>query len=160
MVRKNDQVLVKSKEINVDDLKTDEIVIYQLKHYFTLVAIFCFLLPTIIPHICWDECLVNSFFVCVMLRYVWTLHMTWLVNSAAHYWGDRPYDPNSSPRENWFVALGALGEGFHNYHHKYPNDYATSALGANCNLSTAFINLCIWIKLADKAKRVSKYIQK
>merc|ERR1712087_137265 len=57
------------------------------------------------------------------------LHCTWFVNSAAHLWGDRPYDPASNPAENPFVAVASLGEGWHNWHHKYPFDYAASEYG-------------------------------
>jgi stearoyl-CoA desaturase (delta-9 desaturase) len=53
------------------------------------------------------------------------------VNSAAHIWGDHPYDPASWPSENPFVSLGAIGEGWHNWHHKYPFDYAASEYGVH-----------------------------
>jgi stearoyl-CoA desaturase (delta-9 desaturase) len=34
-----------------------------------------------------------------------------------------------NPAENLAVALGAIGEGWHNYHHTFPWDYRTSELG-------------------------------
>ena len=34
------------------------------------------------------------------LRYVAVLHFTWLVNSAAHMFGMKPYDENIGPAEN------------------------------------------------------------
>merc|ERR1712195_374809 len=45
----------------------------------------------------------NAFFVCGALRYVCVLHFTWCVNSAAHLYGDHPYDVMSYPAENPFV---------------------------------------------------------
>ena len=51
------------------------------------------------------------------------LHATWLVNSAAHMFGMKPYDTGIGPVENRAVSLLALGEGFHNYHHTFPFDY-------------------------------------
>ena len=33
-------------------------------------------------------------------RYVAVLHFTWLVNSAAHMFGMKPYDKNIGPAEN------------------------------------------------------------
>jgi len=45
------------------------------------------------------------------------------------WWGDRPYDPHQNPAENVFVSLGALGEGWHNWHHAFPYDYSCSELG-------------------------------
>ena len=48
-----------------------------------------------------------------VIRWIATLHSTWLVNSAAHMFGDRPYDGNILPAQKIFVSFGALGEGYH-----------------------------------------------
>lgn len=43
--------------------------------------------------------------------------------------------------ENLSVAIAALGEGWHNYHHVFPWDYKTGELGDyTYNLTTAFID--------------------
>lgn len=48
---------------------------------------------------------------------------------------------NISPVESLPVAIGALGEGWHNYHHVFPWDYKTSEFGDyKYNLSTGFID--------------------
>jgi fatty-acid desaturase len=52
-------------------------------------------------------------------RVVFTYHATWLVNSAAHYWGYR-YFSKEVATNNWWVALLAFGEGWHNNHHAFP----------------------------------------
>jgi len=62
------------------------------RFYIPLLLLLCFYLPTVIPVYFWNETYINSFFTATMLRYVFTLNMTWLVNSAAHIWGNRPYD--------------------------------------------------------------------
>lgn len=56
-------------------------------------------------------------FVSTMLLY----HVTFLVNSVAHMWGRRRYATNDQSRNNWWVALATLGEGWHNNHHRYPS---------------------------------------
>lgn len=48
------------------------------------------------------------------------------------------------------------GEGFHNYHHTFPFDYATSEFGCKLNLTTAFIDLMCFMGLAKDRKRVLK----
>lgn len=48
------------------------------------------------------------------------------------------------------------GEGFHNYHHTFPFDYATSEFGWRFNLTTAFIDLMCFLGLAKDCKKVSK----
>ncbi len=70
-----------------------------------------------------------GYFVPAILRYIATLHSTWLVNSLAHMYGNKPYDTNISPVENMYVSFQSLGEGFHNYHHTFPQDYAASEYG-------------------------------
>lgn len=70
----------------------------------------CFILPTFVPCYCWGETFRNSLFVATLLRYAIVLNATWLVNSAAHLYGYRPYDKNISPRENILVSLGAVGK--------------------------------------------------
>jgi stearoyl-CoA desaturase (delta-9 desaturase) len=46
-------------------------------------------------------------------------HVTYLVNSATHVLGTRDYETNDESRNNWIVALLAMGEGWHNNHHKF-----------------------------------------
>jgi len=70
-----------------------------------------------------------SFLVLGITRYICVLHSTWLVNSLAHWVGSKPYDPAINPTENFLVSFLALGEGWHNWHHTYPWDYAASEFG-------------------------------
>ena len=56
----------------------------------------------------------------MFVRLVGVLHATWLVNSASHIWGYRNYETTDDSRNNWFVAIVAYGEGWHNNHHAYP----------------------------------------
>jgi len=113
------------------------------------------LMPTLVPTLLWGETAWNAFFVCAMFRYCFTLNMTWLVNSAAHMWGQRPYDEHINPSENYVTVFGAIGEGFHNYHHTFPWDYSTSELGWKFNLTTIFINAFARIGWAYDLKTVT-----
>jgi len=47
-------------------------------------------------------------------------HATFAVNSLCHMWGYRCYDTPDHSRNNPLVALFAVGEGWHNNHHRYP----------------------------------------
>ena len=116
-------------------------------------------MPTIVPAIFWNESLVIAYFVPAVFRYILTLHTTWLVNSVAHMWGYKPYDKNINPVENMFVALGAIGEGFHNYHHTFPQDYATSELGSFVfNFTKVFIDVMAYFGLAYDRNKISKEV--
>lgn len=57
----------------------------------------------------------------VFVRIVLLWHTTWLINSATHLFGDRPFDTDDGSRNLWWVALLTFGEGWHNNHHAYPN---------------------------------------
>lgn len=56
----------------------------------------------------------------VFLRTVLVWHITWSVNSLTHLFGYRTYPTGEDSRNNWFVALVAMGEGWHNNHHHDP----------------------------------------
>ncbi|UYV83573.1 SCD [Cordylochernes scorpioides] len=155
MCRKHPEVISKGKSVDLSDLMEDPIVRLQRKFYVPLVVLFNVLVPMFLPHYCWEQDLWSAFWGIVIARYTISLHFTWLVNSAAHTWGQRPFDRHISARENHFVALGALGEGFHNYHHTFPWDYSTSELGWKLNLSTMFIDGMAKIGMAYDLRSVS-----
>ncbi len=57
------------------------------------------------------------------LRIVLIHHTTFMVNSVAHLWGTRPYTEENSARDNGLLAFVTNGEGYHNFHHKFPSDF-------------------------------------
>jgi stearoyl-CoA desaturase (delta-9 desaturase) len=58
-----------------------------------------------------------GFFISTVLLY----HATFLVNSVAHAFGTRRFRTGDLSRNNWWVALVTLGEGWHNNHHRWPS---------------------------------------
>ena len=61
------------------------------------------------------QMLVWGFFISTVLLY----HGTFTVNSLAHIFGKRRFSTEDNSRNNLFVALITLGEGWHNNHHHY-----------------------------------------
>ena len=57
------------------------------------------------------------------LRIVVIHHTTFLVNSVAHLYGTRPYTEENSARDNGLLAFVTNGEGYHNFHHRFPTDF-------------------------------------
>ena len=47
-------------------------------------------------------------------------HGTYTINSLAHRFGKKRYETNDDSKNNFFLALLTLGEGWHNNHHRYP----------------------------------------
>ena len=126
--RKHPAVMKAGKTINMSDLESDSLLMFQHRHYLKCFLMAGFVLPTIIPNLLWGESLTNAYFMAVVrwnlaqidflfilalspnfalssffnldARYVSVLHFTWLVNSAAHMFGMKPYDENIGPSEN------------------------------------------------------------
>ncbi len=48
-------------------------------------------------------------------------HVTYSINSFAHWFGSRRFPTDDFSRNNWLLALITFGEGWHNNHHHYPN---------------------------------------
>ncbi|XP_041517404.1 acyl-CoA desaturase 1 [Microtus oregoni] len=156
LVRKHPAVKEKGGKLDMSDLKADKLVMFQRRYYVPSFLLMCFILPTLVPWYYWGETFVNSLYVSAFLRYAMVLNATWLVNSAAHLYGYRPYNKNIEPRENILVSLGAIGEGFHNYHHTFPYDYSTSEYRWHVNFTTFFIDCMAALGLAYDRKKVSK----
>jgi hypothetical protein len=47
------------------------------------------------------------------------LHATLCINSLAHHYGSRDFDTDDHSRNNLFLSIITLGEGWHNNHHYY-----------------------------------------
>jgi stearoyl-CoA desaturase (Delta-9 desaturase) len=84
------------------------------------LSIFCLgeILERNAPHLETDgwQLLVWGFVISTVVLY----HATFSVNSLAHVWGKRRYKTRDHSRNNLFIALFTLGEGWHNNHHHYP----------------------------------------
>lgn len=106
---------------NVPDLQRDPIVTFQHKYYAPL-AIGMNLLPPLVLGLMfgnlWGYLLLAGF-----LRLVVNHHVTFFINSLAHYWGKRPYTDENTARDNFWLALVTYGEGYHNFHHLFQSDY-------------------------------------
>jgi stearoyl-CoA desaturase (delta-9 desaturase) len=62
------------------------------------------------------QLLVWGFFISTVAVY----HATYTINSLSHVFGSQRYDTGDSSRNNPWLALVTLGEGWHNNHHHFP----------------------------------------
>ena len=106
---------------NAPDLQSNRLVMLQYRYAAWIGILFGLGIPTLIGAafgrplggLLWGG----------FLRIVVIHHTTFFVNSIAHMWGSRPYSDENSARDNWMLAFVTNGEGFHNFHHKFPSDY-------------------------------------
>lgn len=155
-VRKHPAVKEKGALIDMSDLKANKVVMFQHRNFWWLSALITVIIPVAVPMYLWNERFITSFVWSFMIRYMLLLHSTWLVNSAAHYVGHRPYDKRIEARESLYAIWSGLGEGFHNYHHTFPYDYRASEWGRFWNITTGFIDLCARIGLVYDRRRVDE----
>ncbi|KAI1297923.1 Stearoyl-CoA desaturase 5 [Halotydeus destructor] len=156
LTKSHPDFVAQTKVIYADDLLKDPMVYFQHHNYGQICFVFGLIVPMFVPAFLWGESLWTSFLLAVVVRYVTSLHNTWFVNSAAHMFGERPYNEKIEPRQNPAVSFGALGEGYHNYHHSYPWDYATSESGVgSLNFTKFFIDTCSKVGLAYDCKKAN-----
>ncbi len=103
------------------DLEADPLMRFQHRFWLPLALGFGLAFPALLG-LLWGDPL-GAFLVAGALRIVMTWHATWSVNSFAHTFGSRPYSKTQSARDNFWVALLTLGEGYHNFHHRFQRDY-------------------------------------
>jgi fatty-acid desaturase len=124
MLKKDPVVKEKGADLDCTDLLLDPFIRFNRTFDPICNIFFCYVVPGIYGiwrlDSFWDGFLIFGGF-----RYVLELHATWCVNSVAHTFGYHPYK-DIPPSENLFVSIIANGEGWHNFHHTYPYDYATA----------------------------------
>ena len=80
-------------------------------------------------------------------------HTTFFVNSLAHLYGTRPYTDENTARDNWVLAFVTNGEGYHNFHHKFPSDYRNGVRWFDWDPTKWFIRGLTAVGLVKNVKR-------
>ncbi|HEY8280428.1 MAG TPA: fatty acid desaturase [Bdellovibrionota bacterium] len=106
---------------NAPDLAADPLVKWQHKYYLPLCVFVAFLLPTLMGLAIGRP--LAGFFWGGLFRTLFLQHGTFLVNSACHMFGNRPYSTKVTARDCWWLAPLTNGEGYHNFHHAFGSDY-------------------------------------
>ncbi|MBI4375580.1 MAG: fatty acid desaturase [Elusimicrobia bacterium] len=136
---------------NVPDLLKDPLVRWQDRWYPFLVVLMAFVAPTLVgaafgrplAGLIWGG----------FVRIVIVQHMTFLINSAAHFFGPRPYALDNTARDNWWLGPITFGEGYHNFHHKFQADYRNGVRWYQFDLTKWFVLAMRGMGLAWRLKR-------
>ncbi len=101
-----------------------------------LLAVGCFLVGG------W-EMLVVGFFCSTVVLY----HCVFFINSMAHVVGSQRYLTGDDSRNNWWLALITLGEGWHNNHHHYQSATAQGWRWYEIDISYYTLKVMSWFGL-------------
>ena len=136
---------------NVANLKKDRIVVWQHRYYVPITLTMNFAPALLVGYLTGDW-LANLLLMGVA-RLVIVHHATFFINSLAHYWGRRPFDPEATARDNGFLAFFTFGEGYHNFHHRFQTDYRNGIRWYDYDPTKWLISLASWLGLASNLKK-------
>lgn len=140
---------------NARDLERDPIVMWQHKHYVALTLLMNLGLPIMLGFALGD--VIGTVLIVGLLRLVVNHHVTFFINSLAHFWGSQPYTESNSARDNGFLAFLTYGEGYHNYHHIFQADYRNGIRWWQWDPTKWMIAACSRIGLAKNLNRVPNF---
>lgn len=135
---------------NCRDLQKDPIVMWQHRYYVPLAIATNLGIPLMLGALHQDYA--GMLLVVGALRLVVSHHSTFFINSLAHIWGSQPFTDKNSARDNGILAIFTFGEGYHNFHHIFENDYRNGIYWWQYDPTKWLIKSCSWIGLTKKLR--------
>ncbi len=135
---------------NCRDLKKDRIVMWQHKYYVPLTLATNFGIPIVLGLIHQD--IIGMILVVGALRLFLSHHTTFFINSLAHIWGKQTFTDKNTARDNGVLAVFTFGEGYHNFHHLFENDYRNGIYWWQYDPTKWLIKACSWMGMTDKLR--------
>jgi stearoyl-CoA desaturase (delta-9 desaturase) len=140
---------------NSKDLLKNKMLMHQHNNYLLWASGAGIILPVVIGAMMGHALGAFVFAVCARLTLVY--QSTFCINSICHMVGTATYDPHSSAKDHWFVALLTNGEGYHNFHHRFPTDYRNGVRWYHWDPSKWMIALLSKMGLAWQLQKVSEF---
>lgn len=142
MIMKQDYSLLGRVEIS--DLKHNPIVQFQHRYFFRMAMLSGIILPTLICGLGWGDW-AGGYFYAALGKIVFVHHCTFFINSLAHskfFWSTQTYNDAHTSRDSVVCALLTFGEGYHNYHHEFSNDYRNGIMWYHFDPTKWLIRTC------------------
>lgn len=133
------------------DLQKCPLIMHQHRHYQWWALTSGIALPLVLGAL--GGRLLEAFLLTVALRLAVVHHCTFFINSFAHTFGTADYDPDSSAKDNWIGALLTNGEGYHNFHHRFPSDYRNGIYWYHWDPTKWLIRALSWVGLTSDLRR-------
>jgi len=106
---------------DISDLQKDPLILWQHNYYPLISIVIGIVFPAFVASL-WGD-LMGGFYYGCMMRIVFVHHATFFVNSLAHTFGEKSFSDHHTAFDSFVTAILTLGEGYHNYHHEFPQDY-------------------------------------
>ncbi len=139
----------------VSDLMRNRLVTFQHDYYVLLMVGTNLLAFFFVGWLLGDY--IGAFVLAWWTRLFFLHHCTWFINSLAHTWGARTFSQEQSAVDNYVISLLTFGEGYHNYHHTFANDYRNGIRWYHFDPTKWLIWVLSWCGLTTSLKRVNKY---
>jgi stearoyl-CoA desaturase (delta-9 desaturase) len=137
------------------DLTKNKWIVFQHEYYVWIATFMGFIVPGLIGLVCgfgfWGGAIIGG-----SLRIALSQHSTFLINSAAHTFGERPYTDKNSARDSVIMAFLTFGEGYHNFHHHFQADYRNGVCWYHWDPTKWWIKSLATIGLAWRLKRARR----
>jgi stearoyl-CoA desaturase (delta-9 desaturase) len=75
-------------------------------------------------------------------------HGTFLINSLSHIWGSRRFATPDESRNNFFLAIVTLGEGWHNNHHYFMSSVRQGIRWWEIDITYYVLRALSWVGIA------------
>jgi stearoyl-CoA desaturase (delta-9 desaturase) len=138
----------------VEDLQQDPLVRLQHRYYVPLAVLMTALVPAALGLLWGDP--IGALLVAGILRLVLQWHATFSINSVAHCLGNRPFSITISARDSFWTAILTLGEGYHNFHHRFVTDYRNGIRWYHFDPTKWFVWSMAKVGMTSNLRRVAK----
>jgi stearoyl-CoA desaturase (delta-9 desaturase) len=136
---------------NIRDLAKDPLVVHQDRHYKLWSHLSGLVIPLLIG--AWIGGWTYAILFPLAARIFIVMNSVFCINSVSHTFGSRAYDLNSSARDHWLGVILTNGDGFHNYHHRFPRDYRHGIRWYHYDPTKWLISLFSLVGLASELQR-------
>lgn len=151
-------ILVKEKDEYKDqyaaDLLKDKLVMWQHKYYIPLAIFVTFIFPTILGFFMGSP--LGGLAIGGFVKLVLIHHTTFFINSMCHYMGKQTYTDKNSAKDSFWLSFVTNGEGYHNFHHFFQDDYRNGVRWYQWDTTKWLIYFLYLIGGASKLKRTSE----
>jgi len=86
------------------------------------------------------------------------MHGTFTINSLSHVYGSRRYETTDTSRNNFWLALITMGEGWHNNHHYYQSTANQGFFWWEIDASYYILKAMSWVGLVWDLRKPPKHI--